>query len=427
MKHFTEVSTEKQKKQRRFLLVLPIIILPFLTFLFWSVGLVGSSGAKASPATVGLNMQLPDAKLKENKDWNKLSFYEQADKDSAKYKDEVKNDPFFHNGDSLSQSLPLANDARSSSGYNPLPPGDTDPNEYKVAQKLGELNAVLSRPTGYDKPVVNENTTQRASSFESNEADRLEHMLQSVNQPDSGTDPETAQLNGMMDKILDIQHPERVGERLQQESEKNKRSVYPVVTKSSNDIASLLQNNNRAARIDNQKRLQPLKQNAFYSLNDDTTVEEKQNIIEADIQQTQTLVSGSTVKLSSATDVYVNGILIPKGTLLYGIASQNGERLIIVIPSIHYGNNLLPVSLSVYDLDGLAGIYIPGSISGDVAKQSGGEALSNIGITSLDPSLAAQAAGAGIQAAKSLINKKVKQMKVTIKAGYQVLLKDDNQ
>ena len=133
------------------------------------------------------------------------------------------------------------------------------------------------------------------------------------------------------------------------------------------------------------------------------------------------------MKLTSTTDVYVNGILIPKGTLLYGIASQNGERLNIVISSIHYQNNLLPVSLSVYDLDGLSGIYIPGSINRNAAKQSGSEAVSNIGITSLDPSIAAQAASAGIQAAKSLISKKVKQVKVTIKAGYQVLLKDDNQ
>ena len=196
--------------------------------------------------------------------------------------------------------------------------------------------------------------------------------------------------------------------------------------KQSNGVASLLQNK-QATRLNAKKTVQPLKQNAFYSLDNDTTTEKEQNIIEAEIQQTQTLLSGSTIKLSSATDFYVNGILIPKGNLLYGIASLNGERLNIAITSIHYQNNLLPVSLSVYDLDGLQGLYIPGSISRDAAKQSGSEAVNNIGISTLDPSIAVQAAGAGIQAAKSLINKKVKQIKVTVKAGYQVLLKDDNQ
>jgi len=41
---------------------------------------------------------------------------------------------------------------------------------------------------------------------------------------------------------------------------------------------------------------------------------------------------------------------------------------------------------------------------------------------SLDPSIGAQAAGAGIEAAKSLFSKKVKLIKATVNAGLQVLL-----
>jgi hypothetical protein len=47
-------------------------------------------------------------------------------------------------------------------------------------------------------------------------------------------------------------------------------------------------------------------------------------------------------------------------------------------------------------------------------------------LTSVDPSLKAQAAATGITAAKSLLSKKIKQVKVTVKAGYKVLLKDKN-
>ena len=102
-------------------------------------------------------------------------------------------------------------------------------------------------------------------------------------------------------------------------------------------------------------------------------------------------------------------------------------QLKINISSIQYQDNILPVSLEVYDIDGLAGIYVPGSISRDVGKQSTDQAVSSIGVTTLDPSLAAQATSAGIQAAKTLISKKVKLVKVTVKAGYQVFLKDNNQ
>src|SRR6478752_2433826 len=97
MKQFTQANTDKKRKQRNFLLVLPVIVLPFLTFLGWSLGLIGASDVKASAVKAkGLNMQLPDAKLKEDKSWNKLSFYEQADRDSARYREAIKSDPNYH-------------------------------------------------------------------------------------------------------------------------------------------------------------------------------------------------------------------------------------------------------------------------------------------------------------------------------------------
>ncbi len=254
MNHYTEVSTERQRKQRSFLLVLPLIILLFVTFLLWSMGWVGGNEAKAAPIR-GLNMQLPDAKLNDNKSWNKLSFYEQADKDSLKYKEAIKNDPLFHGKDSLSNLRGRL--YNSSSEYNPLPPGYTDENEYKVSQKLAELNATLNKPAVGDRPVMNHNTTSNVPSFQPAEVDRLEHLLQTANRSDSETDPETKQLNGMMDKILDIQHPERVEERMGQESQNNKRAVYPVVIKQSNNVTSILQKNDPGERSDNKHAIQP--------------------------------------------------------------------------------------------------------------------------------------------------------------------------
>ena len=119
---------------------------------------------------------------------------------------------------------------------------------------------------------------------------------------------------------------------------------------------------------------------------------------------------------------------IPRDLLGVGKGKVSGaERLKVVVNSIRYENNILPVSLDVYDLDGMAGIYIPGGISRDVSKESANEAISSIGLNNLDPSLGAQAANAGIQTAKALLSKKVKLIQVTIKAGYKVLLKDNNQ
>ena len=85
------------------------------------------------------------------------------------------------------------------------------------------------------------------------------------------------------------------------------------------------------------------------------------------------------------------------------------------------------MDLSVYDMDGLVGIYIPGAINRDVATASDGRPMQTSGLTPLDDSWGAQAAGAGIEAAKSLLSKKVKLVKVVVKAGYKVLLRDEKQ
>jgi len=162
-------------------------------------------------------------------------------------------------------------------------------------------------------------------------------------------------------------------------------------------------------------------------LDESVPTDDTQNAIQAVIHETQTLVAGSTVKLRLVNDVYINGMLIPKDNFLFGEATLNGERLGIKINSMRYQNSLFPVQLSVYDMDGMDGIYIPGAITRDVSKQSADRAIQGIGLTTMDPSLGAQAASAGIEAARDLISKKVKLVKVTVKAGYQVLLRDEKQ
>jgi hypothetical protein len=78
-------------------------------------------------------------------------------------------------------------------------------------------------------------------------------------------------------------------------------------------------------------------------------------------------------------------------------------------------------------MDGIDGIYVPGAITRDVAKGSAERAVQGININTLDPSLGAQAASASIEAAKTLLSRKAKLVKVTVKAGYQVLLQDEKQ
>ena len=164
-------------------------------------------------------------------------------------------------------------------------------------------------------------------------------------------------------------------------------------------------------------------ENRFFGVEEDTDLE-GQNTVEAVVHQTQNLVNGAVVKMRLLNDIYLNGSLVPKGNFVFGIAELNDERLKITINSIRNNNSLFPVKLEVFDMDGLSGIYIPGAISRDVARQSADNGLQLMELTSMDPSFKAQAAATGINAVKSLLSKKVKQVKVLVKAGYKMLLRD---
>jgi conjugative transposon TraM protein len=128
------------------------------------------------------------------------------------------------------------------------------------------------------------------------------------------------------------------------------------------------------------------------------------------------------IKLRLASDIYVAGKLITRESFAYGICSLNGERLNVAISWVRSDANIFPVKLEVYDMDGLPGIYIPGAITRDVAKQSADNSLQLVELSTMDPSLKAQATATGINAVKNLLSKKAKLVKVTVKAGYKVFL-----
>lgn len=390
-------------KKRKLMMMLPLLVLPFLTMAFWALGGGTSSAENAKEQRAGLNLQLPDAQLKDESGFDKLRFYEQAADDSAKLKEALKNDPYYRND---LEAVATSYNPLNTSTYDK---SSVDENTRRVYSKLDELNQQLNQPAQQTVP-------SRKSVYSSEDVDRLGEMMQVMNSP-SEKDPEMEQINSMLDKIMDVQHPARVKERLKEKSLKHKSHVYRV-----NGNAGL----GETIMV---KDSVPRKfENKFYSeINKPLSDLDQSPNVTAVIHETQTLVAGSTVKLRLTSDVYIKGILIPSATFVFGTATLQNERLLITISSINYRNNLLPVLLSVHDIDGVAGVYIPGSINRDVAKQSADQSLSSVELVSMDPSLQAQAAVAGIGAAKTLLSKKVKLVKVTVKAGYKVLLKDENQ
>jgi len=418
-----EKHSAKFLRQRKMMLVLPVLIIPFVTMGFWALG-GGQGQTKNNIAdnNKGLNLQLPDANLKDDKNADKLSFYNEADADSLKRDELLRNDPYYKDSiisrrnTLMSDTGNLLSTAPLYSGLNQSPYNKTaDANEQRIYQKINEINKQINQPDNGTQ--TNSNPNQPATNNDnneqfSNEVERLHDMMQQINgSPEA--DPEMQQLNGTLEKILDIQHPDRVKEKLKEKSLKSKEQVFIVTRQFVKNNISLLDTGKSKRNAENK----------FFGVEVDADSEE-QNTVEAVVHQTQTLVNGAVVKMRLLNDIYLNGSLVKKSNFVFGIAELNDERLEININSIRNNNSLFPVKLEVFDMDGLAGIYIPGAISRDVAKQSTDNGLQLLELTSMDPSFKAQAAATGVNAAKSLLSKKVKQVKVLVKAGYKVLLRD---
>lgn len=420
----------KELKKRKMLLILPLLTLPFITILFWTLG-----GGKMDSANlinsekVGFNINLPIPKFKEDTEFDKMSYYDQATTDSLKRKEQIKNDPNYRSDEFLEDTSILDGSNEKLLKYskgkiNLNSMSYKDRNEQKIHERLQALQKAISEPS----PALHEEYDMRqfenyeSSNSQSADLKKIEEMMSTMSAPEE-PDPELKQLGGMLENILDIQHPARVQERLKEFSQNQKRKIFTVDRKVKQlNITTLQTTSSTPHNLNTEKP-----QNSFFSLDRNLIAEQAQNTLEAVIDQTQTIVNGSTIKFRLSNDVFINGVLIPKNSFLFGIAALKGERLQIKIENITYQNSIFPVELSVYDMDGIEGIYIPGAINRDVAKASADRSIQTLGVASLDDSWGAQAAGMGLEAAKSLMSKKVKLIKVVVKAGYRVLLYDEKQ
>lgn len=437
----TKSNSAAFAQNRKLYTYLPVLVLPFLTIIYWAVGIkmiYKHQVAQTQPQ--GLNTSLPDPNLKDETAYSKLSYYKKAADDSAKIREQLKKDPYRSGELAVLDKAPAlqsikglgAPDGALNSQRHITYKGRTytGSQQTRIMQKLKTLDSVLatSSEPGLDPLAFREDKPKQATDpLKAAQIQRLETLMANLDsQPQvNPADPELAELNGMLEKILDIQHPERVADKLRQSSSAQQSAAYPVSSSFEKTPIEAFGTFSSDSASGSPALASDAESNGFFSLDEPVSVG-VDNSIKAVVHQEQTLVTGSIIKLRLTADIYVAGTLIPKDSFVYGTVAVNGERLLVEISSIRINSSLFPVKLSVYDLDGQPGIYIPGSISRNVAKQSVSQDIQGISLGSLDPSLGAQAASAGIQAAKTLLGKKAKLVQVSVKAGYQILLKDAN-
>ncbi len=194
------------------------------------------------------------------------------------------------------------------------------------------------------------------------------------------------------------------------DDEKGQRDVQPVAQVSRNVVSSLSASSSRSFNT---------------SVGSSGIV--NKNTIAAVVANNQSVTDGESVKLRTTEPMWVGSRLIPRNTVIVGSARVQGERLEIEISSIECDGSIYDVELQVYDSDGQEGINIPNSMESDALHEIGANMGSTMGSSiNISTDAGAQIAsdvGRGlINGVSQYLNKKLRTVKVHLKAGYRVML-----
>ena len=196
----------------------------------------------------------------------------------------------------------------------------------------------------------------------------------------------------------------------QQQEEKGKRNVQPVAQVNRSVVSSLSASSERG-----------------FHTSVGTRPSASKNTIAAVVAGDQTITNGQSVRLRIVEPMWIGNRLIPRNTTVVGAARLQGERLEVEITSVECEGSVYDVELQVYDSDGQEGINITESMESDALHEIGANMGSTMGSSiNISTNTGAQIAsdvGRGlINGVSQYLTKKMRTVKVHLKAGYRVML-----
>ena len=106
--------------------------------------------------------------------------------------------------------------------------------------------------------------------------------------------------------------------------------------------------------------------------------EPEPSIIKAIIDEDVKAVDGSRVRLRLLDEVEINGVVLAKGSYMYATMSGFGQQRVKgTVKSLMVDDELLKVSLTLYDTDGMEGLYVPNSSFRETTKDIASGAMSS--------------------------------------------------
>ena len=404
---FKKINFKQPKYMLPLIIYFPLLATGYFIFDIFDTE-VADIGNKNLQTTEYLNPELPDARVKGDGIGSK---YESMLKSYGKIDDYSAVDNIDRNNEEEKEEY---NSRYSEEERASL--------ESEEAKKLAEMQEQLQKSAqkGKDlnngKPITED---ERIALSQQREKDAMEELNKALAQArlqgQAATSP-TPQTQG--EQVLQSQQPQQS----QQTQQPNNGKVEGKVEINERSVKA----------IDDDEEAQEVVKKVKVTSDYFNTLcenEPEKKLIKAIIDENVKAVDGSRVRLRLLDDIEINETVVPKGSYIYAIMSGFGsQRVKGSVKSILVDDELIKVSLSIYDTDGLEGLYVPGSTFRETSKDVASGAMSgnmNMGTTSSNNSLSQwgmQALTNAYQKTSNAIGKAIKKNSAKLKYGTFVYL-----
>ena len=373
-------------KRNKALFILPLALIPFVILIFYVLG--GGTKAEeiensqAKSQSEGANYLLPEAE-KSIEIYDKMEAYQKEGTEMEERRNNLQEDSTQlvseTLNDSLSQELPLLTENR-----------DAEELLAHIRQKEEQMKKELSRESESKTPA-----NEKVKTYQSYPAKPVVKRSQKVEKK-STVNTGIEELDQIVDQNIS----------LKRKSDSLAFSLQQAQTK----LQKIEASQSKAASLEKKR------QSAF---NREESVDNP--IIKAEIYETATVLDGNRVKLRLLEDTYIKDQRIPENSFIYGVCRIKNERLHIEVTQLPVQNTFIPVKLSICDLDGMEGLYVPDNAARKVYQEVGASTntSSMIGVTG-DP-LTYAGIRAADRAAQTML-KRIRLKKVTVKKNTLVYI-----
>lgn len=168
----------------------------------------------------------------------------------------------------------------------------------------------------------------------------------------------------------------------------------------------------------------PQGRKGFKTENDQSTGGGDKATIQAVIHGEQKGVrSSSQVYIRLLEPVTIKGKTIPASTNLIGSVVFSENRVMITTESIKFNGDLYPFRGTIYDQDGMRGLYTGENLANDVAKESGRGAISESNQHVSGGNMVTKVTNTLIDGTKTVLEKAQRKKSVDLPANYKIFIK----